>query len=198
MRLPALSAVGAALCALTLATAAHADTTLIFGNTPGDYDSYSEGGYTIAHTGTDPVEFNKVTLVDDGSGNIALLTYSQFHSPTDKQYKVTQDGGGPFSLESVDLLFSNGAIVTFSAGDRNFTNTEFIFNNSTPPGTYTFGSQWQNISSFTITADLGTMYFDNLRLSAVPEPGNLAWLTGIGVGGMGLLARRKCAAKPPR
>jgi hypothetical protein len=198
-----------ALAALVLCSPSHADV-LDFENLAGtgtnhvfftDYgSSVAQNGFTIS--GTDFIAWNPPDGGGFGNytGSIALND-NFFNNIT-----IAPTAGGTFTLNSIDVTnfypqSSLGAGNTFPAS---VTFTGNVSGGGTSTLTYTllatdalqtvtFDASFSNLTSLVFT----DVQFDNVvvNAAAVPEPGSIALLVGMGLSSAGFLARRRKQAR---
>ena len=122
---------------------------------------------------------------------------------TDETWTWSSEGGGAFTLNSIDI--ANNYLQSFSPGSApiNFVGTKegggtVTFTYSPPVDnnlhTVTF-SNFTDVVSVTWQQNFPYHQFDNVVLnggvSETPEPGKLALLTGAGLTGMAFVNRRR-------
>lgn len=160
--------------------------------------SYTEDGFTVSQPGTQPYAlFAFGTQSRSYPGSTAL-----FNNNRDGVTRLTQVGGGAFTLSSIDLadLFNDGsqAPVTFTGlrADSSTTTQSFVTDNLSGLQTFNF-SNFTNLVSVDWTQDTFSGHqFDNINVSsstttAVPEPFTiLGTLFGAG---SGFILKRKLA-----
>jgi hypothetical protein len=158
---------------------------------------YTESGFSLATPG--PGGF--VTWC---SGNPSYAGNNLWISDGGTNALLTQNGGGPFSIQSIDLAHLESG--TF--GPQSFTFTGNLFGGGTVSQTFTIGAQsgsptfsefvfgpgWTNLSSVTFASQNSTYYqFSDVVLGApigAPEPATMTLLaTGL-VGLFGVARRR--------
>lgn len=173
-------------------------------------NSYTESGYLVTAVGdaaNDPLSFATYGVNDGGfTGSPALF----LNSATATDVNFARQGGGLFSLHSIDL-------ATFMAGD----NTTVMFRGFTPvsgafaadsmmytvthPGLQTFSfADFTGLSSMRISAmnQYGEpiVQFDNVSFtgptSTVPEPATFG-LVATGLIGLAGVVRRRTPRKTP-
>jgi hypothetical protein len=113
--------------------------------------------------------------------------------------QLTRADGGSFNLGSIDLavlypgITGDGAVsVTFTGAraDQSTVSQTVVVNDGLVQ-TFSFAG-FTNLSSVTWSNEAMYHQFDNLNVTAVPEPGSVAmFLAGIGV--LGALGRRRKA-----
>ena len=173
----------AAVAALCSAGAAQAATIITFDN-PGVIDIigntaiYTESGYTISGQAADFLPLNNALV----GGFFGAQSFS-----------LKAVGGGAFSLMSLDFAY-------FDLGDTpgNLTITALrggvqvaasIVSLATP-GTIFITGPWLNVNTVTFSATSG-FSLDNIGVSAVPEPGSLAFMAaGLAALGASRVRRR--------
>ena len=167
-----------------------------------DFDGLSGSG----------INFNRgFTYTEDGFVLDSLATSDEFASvhPGDFRYfgsvhfynnapngitRLTEDGGGVFSLDSIDLNSLNGdyAVTVTFAGQKSGGGTAVqSFTTDALAGfeTFFFSGDFDNVIEVSwIQAD-PFHYFDNIGVNVVPEPTNFL-LFLLGIAGMVPFARR--------
>ena len=155
----------------------------------------SESGFTLSDTDPNGGSFGFAALGDQSSsytGSVALQ--NGFQDST----TLTQDNGGAFDLNSIDLekFGTDAETVTFtgltSTGDtvtQDFLlpgNPDFVLD------TYTFSDDFNSVVSASWIFDTDFSYqFDNINVSPVPLPGAVV-LFGSGLAGLiGVNAMRR-------
>lgn len=155
-------------------------------------DSYSEDGFTIDETGSRPLgTFG--TLESRFVNSTALFADSIGGTLT-----LTQDGGGPFSLFSIDLNELNGSSVA-SVDFTGITSTNAIVNQTfvldgvkSTFETFFFNLVFSDLTEVSWVQSSPFHQFDNITLnvSAVPlPPAVIAFISAMM--GIGFLVRRK-------
>jgi hypothetical protein len=113
--------------------------------------------------------------------------------------RLTQVNGAAFTLGAIDLavmypgITAEGAVsVTFSGtrADSSTVSQTFVVNDGAVQ-TFSFAG-FTNLTSVTWNNDPMYHQFDNLNVTAVPEPGSVAMFIA-GLGALGALARRRKA-----
>jgi hypothetical protein len=161
--------------------------------------SYSEQGFTVTdNSGFAPPNYGLATW---GSSAVSYTgSQSLFNNGIDQETTLTKDGGGTFSLNSIDLseLFNPSSAVTV-----NFTG--FLFGGGTVTQSFTtdgvFGAQtfvfntsFGNVTSVSWFQSAPFHQFDNIVVDAasVPEPSPLPGLLGLGtISGAALIRRSR-------
>ena len=180
-------ALHASAATLTFESLASADGTVGFSRTYteqgfklDDITTTSDYGFSVWGT-SNPFFSGSTALINDNDTGTTLLT---------------QVGGGAFNMTSIDLtvmypgLTEDGANVTFGGVKTDGTLVSQTFH-VTDTGTQTFSfSGFTNLSSVTWSNDPMYHQFDNIYVTAVPEPESYAMLLA-GIGLMGVIARRR-------
>jgi len=150
---------------------------------------YSEDGYTLTVDGSlGFVTFGTLEFRYTGSTAMAMR-----QSPS--LTTLTQDAGGAFGVTSIDLAELNGpnsAVIAFtgtlSGGgttEQSFTLDGVAFGAET----FLFNSTFENITSLSWSQGSSFHQFDNIQISAVPEPSSLL-MVGIGMATLACRRRR--------
>jgi hypothetical protein len=152
---------------------------------------YQEDGFQL-----DNLSLSQFTSIHSGDSRYTG-TPSFFNNGSNGVTRLTQIGGGAFTLSSIDLdsFFTVPPVssVTFTATllgggttSQTFT-TDSIFASLQ---TFIFGSAFANVTQVEWTNGPTSHSFDNIVVSAVPVPGAV-WLMGSSLLGLVGLARRK-------
>jgi hypothetical protein len=178
LRTALAAAASAATLLLGTGAASAATVTIDFGTVTGPVSSpYIEDGFEIAGN---PLIFSQF-----GNPPASPL----FNSQTSSLLTLTRIGGGAFSLVSFDYLCSQASGCSFSVGTTSMnTRASNVFITESPLGL-------PKITSLALTRTFGVYFLDNIVLTyedvaPVPVPAALPLLLA-GVGGLGLMARRK-------
>lgn len=183
----------AALLAASLNSGAMAQTTVLdFDDlTPGRYFSNMiyEGyvlspahAFSIGDAGQFPQFAPSSWLGISNSDSLGPANTSYLGTPGADLLFLTRQDGTPFSLDSLTAIgvlwgvtsSAGGAFAPYSSGAVNFND-----------------AAWQNLNWLAFSAGSGDYRgFDNLSLTAVPEPA-AAWLLLAGLGVMGLVKLRR-------
>lgn len=132
------------------------------------------------------------------------LLYDHFSGTLNQAFVVTEAGGHPFSLQSVDVsewqdTFSRGNVLTVTGSLQGGGTVQTTFTTDQTFGfeTFTFGSAWQNLVSVSFVdlnpnTNFGKLGFDGIVVNQqqVPEPTTLA-LLGLSLAGLAASRRRK-------
>jgi hypothetical protein len=161
------------------ASAATVPVTIDFGTGPseGVGSSYSEDGFEIA---------GRLLLLSEAFGNLPRSIVLDLITPS---LTLTRTGGGAFSLVSFD--YSCASACDFSVGTTAVTSGSsdlLTFATASPSG-------FTNITSLVFSWNSGGSRLDNIvlrheDLTPIPVPAALPLLLA-GIGGLGLMARRK-------
>ncbi|WP_229259320.1 PEP-CTERM sorting domain-containing protein [Duganella aceris] len=152
--------------------------------------SYTEDGFTLQSSGPFPVNSLVVADITYNAGSYAMAATSLA--------TTTLTAGSAFSIGSIDLLrapsFSNWTVTfTGTKADSSTVMQSFTLNTANWK-TFTFGSSFTNLTSLSWNEGLVRIYaFDNINVTAVPEPETYAMLLG-GLGLVGFAARRRKSA----
>ncbi len=185
---------GSLLAAIAVSAGAHADL-IDFESLRNDRagltnvgDVYSEDGFTLTETGD-----NFFYSINSGdfryTGSVSLFSNSSSGLIT-----LTRNGGGAFSLDSIDLDGLNSGIparVTFVASlAGGGTQSESFVTDSAFPAlqTFFFSSAFDNVASVSWRQASPYHKFDNVAVTPVPEPAAFA---ALGLGLVALVSRRK-------
>lgn len=150
--------------------------------------SYSEDGFQLQSSGP----FGNSLVVADITHNAG--SYAMGATPF---AKTTLTGGSAFSVSSIDLRrvpsFSNWSVTfTGTKADASTVTQLFTFNTNNWK-TFTFDAGFTNLTSLSWNEGLLRLYaFDNINVTAVPEPETYAMMLA-GLGLVALARRRKSA-----
>ncbi len=195
-----------AIALFALTGAAQAQTTLDFealpnpnnGITNSQGSFVSENGFTVADM---PTGNGLRSVAPDGgfglnyTGSVALFNFAEGGITT-----LTQNSGGPFNLNRIDLanylvqaLIAGGDTVNFTGHVRGggTVTQSFTLAASDALQTFAFNASFTNLTSVTFVQDDIGNQFDNIVVTPVPAPSSLAVFTGLaGIGGLALRRRR--------
>ena len=113
-------------------------------------------------------------------------------------FEMTLAEAGIFSIYSLDMLedtVGDGLTVTGYLQGGGQVDTTFIHTTPLVLTTFLFGSEWQGLTSISMTTFStggSPAVLDNIVVSAVPIPA-AAWLFGSALAGLGWLRRRQAA-----
>lgn len=155
--------------------------------------SYSENGFTLS----------AASLLSARQGNTGWYfgSASLFNNYSNGVTTLTKDGGGTFSINSIDLApvatsYGGGAMVSFigSMLGGGTVNASFTLNDTFTFQTFAFNG-FSNLSSVSWTQTHPYHQFDNIALdvravSPVPEPETYAMLLA-GLGLIGFMTRNR-------
>lgn len=152
--------------------------------------SYSEDGFLLSNLMSDGFPFASYgTSSEFFSGSTALINDND-DGPT----QLTRLGGGAFNLQSIDLaeLYGLASSVSFVGTKANgsMVSASFDLDGQVGAETFTFGAEFTNLSSVTWSNAAYYHQFDNISVSAVPEPASIAMLMA-GLGLLGAIGRRR-------
>jgi hypothetical protein len=166
--------------------------------------SYSEQGFTlIDNSGFAPPSVPLATWGASSAGYTG--SQSLFNNGIDQTTTLTKDGGGVFSLNSIDLseLFNNGlgsvtvSFLGYLLGGGTVTQS-FTTDGVFGAETFTFDSTFASVASVTWRQDAPFHQFDNIVVdatfvnAAVPEPSSVLGLLSFGIiGGAASIRRRR-------
>ncbi|WP_229258471.1 PEP-CTERM sorting domain-containing protein [Duganella rivi] len=157
-------------------------------------NTYVEDGFQLQSSGW-PINELVVADLTYNAGSYSMGTTAL------DTVTLTNAASNPFSLNSINLLRPLGVgnyKITFTGtkADSSVVTQDFTFTNLTW-NTVTFGANFSNLTSVTWSEGsplpFGRVYvFDNISVTAVPEPGTYAMLLA-GLGLVGWARRRKQA-----
>ena len=153
---------------------------------------YRESGFEFSNL-SNPFSFASFgTQNPFFNGSTAL-----FNDNTDGQTRLSQIGGGLFSLSSITLstlapgYTEEGTSVTFTGLLATGGSVMQSFNVADGAAqTFSFSPNFSNLSAVTWSNEANFHQFDNITVAAVPEPETYAMLLA-GLGLLGFLARRR-------
>lgn len=152
--------------------------------------SYSEDGFLLSNLMSEGFPFATYgTLNEFFSGSTALINDNDAGLS-----QLTRQDGGAFNLQSIDLaeLYGYASSVSFIGTKVNGVTVSASFDLDGQAGaeTFTFGTDFTNLSSVTWANNADYHQFDNISVSAVPEPASIAMLMA-GLGLLGAIGRRR-------
>jgi PEP-CTERM motif len=191
------------------ATLTFEDHAVASGTTNPTFGDLISGGFFFDSASNQYQLANNSANIDDGS--TYLVTQGNIVTgPTTSQVTVSQIGGAPFALTSIDYAKWQGptvAAATITVTGHRADNTMVMTTLSpvgdfTPGGlgtdfqTATFGADWTNLASVVLlgtgatTGSLNYFAVDNVVVAnaPVPEPGTLSL---VGLGSAYLIRRRR-------
>lgn len=116
---------------------------------------------------------------------VNLGSYTSF-SPLGSYINVS------ISIDPATHKYTNVSIAG-TATSQNLTSAVLASNGGTVPWTSSLGNPSASLLAFMGSNDTGTVYFDNISVSAIPEPGSFALLAGGAIGFVAVSRRRRRA-----
>ena len=161
---------------------------------------FSTHGFDFVHTGdASLVNLGLYSFKEISGGNytgsVAIVPNGAFTVPT--SVTLSASGGGAFDLEAIDLANEaresspapQGATVRFVGTKTNGSTVTRSYTLSVGDGLETVAfSGFTGLTSVTFDQPYPFIQFDNVRVSAVPEPASLA---ALGIGALAFLRRRR-------
>ena len=154
--------------------------------------TYTEDGFTLDSLSTsEPFAFFG-TQESRYPGSTAL-----FNNEIDGITRLTQNGGGLFDLNSIQLTSLNGddsVTVNFTGTKADSSTVTQAFTTDailSTLETFTFNSSFTNLVSVEWIQAFPFHQFDNINVTPVPEPSAILGLLGLGLLGIGSQFKQK-------
>lgn len=146
--------------------------------------TYTEDGFTLDNLSIAPFAFFG-TQESRYLGSTAL-----FNDTSDGITRLTQNGGGLFDLNSIQLTSLNGnnsVTVNFTGTKADSSTVSQAFTTDailSTLETFTFNSSFTNLVSVQWIQAFPFHQFDNINVTPVPEPSAILGLLGLGLLGI--------------